>query len=62
MLETLEAIEGNPYRLGKPLRLELEGHWVARRGPYRVIYRIDATERTVDIVAIGHRGDVYRAR
>ena len=30
----------NPHRVGKRLRFELEGYYSARRGPYRVIYRI----------------------
>lgn len=61
-LETLDAIETNPRRLGKPSRFELEGCWSARRGPYRIIYRIDDAARTVSIVAVAHRADVYRPR
>jgi mRNA-degrading endonuclease RelE of RelBE toxin-antitoxin system len=30
-----------PYRAGKPLKLDLEGLHSARRGDYRIIYRID---------------------
>ena len=30
-----------PRRAGKPLRRELAGFYSARRGPYRVLYRID---------------------
>ena len=47
----------NPRRVGKPLRFELEGLHTARRGDYRVIYRIDDV---VTIAAIEHRADVYR--
>jgi mRNA-degrading endonuclease RelE of RelBE toxin-antitoxin system len=32
----------------------------ARRGDYRVIYRIDDELRTVTVMAIEHRSDVYR--
>ncbi len=32
----------------------------ARRGTYRVIYRIDDKTRMVTVVDIGHRRDVYR--
>lgn len=60
--ELLPAIAANPRRLGKPLRFELEGQWVARRGPYRVIYAIDEGARTVTVLAIAHRADVYRRR
>ena len=62
VLETLEAIASNPRRLGKPLRFELEGCWSARRGPYRVVYRIDDEARVVFVLAIAHRADVYRPR
>lgn len=61
-LETLEAIALNPRRLGKPLRFELEGCLAARRGPYRIVYRIDENTRTVAVVAVAHRADVYRPR
>jgi mRNA-degrading endonuclease RelE of RelBE toxin-antitoxin system len=49
----------NPHRVGKPLRFELEGYYSARRGQYRVIYRIDEREVIVDVIKISHRGDAY---
>lgn len=52
----------NPQRVGKLLTRELSGYHCARRGAYRVIYRIDETERIVHVVRIDHRADVYRAR
>ena len=52
----------NPQRVGKPLRLELAGLHTARRGDFRVIYRIEETQQRVDIVAIEHRSDAYRPR
>lgn len=52
----------NPQRLGKPLTRDLAGYHTARRGDYRVIYRIDEVARVVHIVRIEHRGDVYRPR
>ena len=51
----------NPQRMGKRLGLELQGYWSARRGAYRVIYRI-ADESLVLVVRIDHRSDVYRRR
>jgi mRNA interferase RelE/StbE len=62
VIETLDAIASNPRRLGKPLRFELEGCWSARRGPYRIIYRIDDTTRSITVLAVTHRADVYRPR
>jgi mRNA interferase RelE/StbE len=61
VIEALTAIEANPRRLGKPLRFELTGRWSARRGPYRIIYAIDDATRTVTVLAIAHRADVYRS-
>jgi mRNA interferase RelE/StbE len=56
------SLAASPYRVGKPLRLGLEGLHSARRGDYRVIYRIDDQVHRVEVVAIEHRADVYRPR
>ena len=53
------SLAASPYRVGKPLKLGLEGLHSARRGDYRVIYRIDDRQRQVTVVAIEHRSDVY---
>jgi mRNA-degrading endonuclease RelE of RelBE toxin-antitoxin system len=50
----------NPQRVGKPLVGELRGYHSARRGAYRVIYRIADTARVVHVVRIDHRADIYR--
>jgi mRNA interferase RelE/StbE len=60
VFEAIDHIADAPHRMGKPLRLELEGLWSARRGPYRLIYRIDEDKRCIQIVTIDHRADVYR--
>ena len=56
------SLSANPHRVGKPLNLGLDGLHSARRGDYRVIYRIDDQHRRVDVVAIEHRSDIYRPR
>lgn len=56
------SLAHNPHRVGKPLRLELAGLHSARRGGYRVIYRIDDAGHRVEITAIEHRADAYRPR
>jgi mRNA interferase RelE/StbE len=60
VLEAIDHIANAPQRMGKPLRLELEGLWSARRGPYRLVYRIDEGKRLVQIITVDHRADVYR--
>ena len=49
-----------PHRVGKRLLAPLDDRLSARRGTYRVIYRIDDKTRVVTVVDIGHRRDVYR--
>lgn len=56
------ALADNPHRVGRSLRLELEGLHSARRGDYRIIYRIDDQRRVIAIEAIAHRADLYRRR
>jgi mRNA interferase RelE/StbE len=52
----------NPQQVGHPLQRELEGLWSARRGAYRVVYEIDDEKRTVVVLRVEHRADVYRPR
>ena len=52
-------LAADPYRVGKPLRFDLEGYWSARRGQYRVIYSIRDDEVLVRVVRISHRADAY---
>jgi mRNA interferase RelE/StbE len=56
------SLAASPHRVGKPLKLRLDGLHSARRGDYRVIYRIDDQHRRVDVLAIEHRSDIYRPR
>jgi mRNA interferase RelE/StbE len=53
------ALAVAPCRVGKPLFGPLSGCHGARRGTYRVIYRIDESARTVHVLDIDHRSDVY---
>jgi len=52
----------NPHRVGKRLHAPLEDRHSARRGTYRVIYRIDDENQTVSVVDIAHRRDAYRVK
>ncbi len=53
------SLAPHPHRMGKPLRFELEGLHSARRGDFRIIYRISDV---VTVIAIEHRADAYRPR
>ncbi len=49
-----------PRRAGAPLRAPFAEQWRARRGEYRVRYEIDDETRTVRVLDVDHRRDVYR--
>lgn len=53
-------LSDNPHRVGAPLHAPFEGLWRARRGEYRVRYRIDEHQRIVHVLDVDHRRDAYR--
>lgn len=53
------ALIENPRRVGKPLRGDLSGIQAARRGTYRVLFRINEDQREVIVVRVDHRRSVY---
>jgi len=50
-----------PHRVGKRLLPPMDDRFSARRGTYRIIYRIDDKNRIVTVVDVDHRRDVYRS-
>jgi mRNA-degrading endonuclease RelE of RelBE toxin-antitoxin system len=56
------ALAINPYRVGKPLSGPFTGFLGARRGTYRIIYKVDEDDRTIRIFDVEHRADAYRPR
>jgi mRNA interferase RelE/StbE len=51
----------NPHRVGKRLEPPLSDRHSARRGTYRVLYRIDDPKHVVSVVAVVGRADAYRS-
>lgn len=61
VLEFCEAaLALSPRRVGKPLFGPLAGCHGARRGTYRVVYRIDEQAHVVEVLDIDHRADIHR--
>jgi mRNA interferase RelE/StbE len=61
-METIEgSIAVNPYRAGRALDEPFDGYYSARRGTYRIVYRIDEAKHLVEIHSIRHRREAYRA-
>ena len=54
------VLPGNPLRLSKPLTGEFAELRSARRGDYRVLIQVDEAARTVLVLRIAHRAEVYR--
>lgn len=54
------ALLDNPQRVGKQLHPPLPDRRSARRGTYRVLYRIDEAARAVVVLAVAARSDAYR--
>jgi mRNA interferase RelE/StbE len=50
----------DPWRVSKPLHGPCERLHTARRGTYKVIYKIDEGKHAIEIRAIRHRADAYR--
>jgi mRNA interferase RelE/StbE len=49
----------DPIALGKPLTGNFSGFYRYRIGNYRVIYQVIKEEILIEVVAVGHRKDVY---
>ena len=54
------ALPSNPERLSKPLRFELAGWRVARRGDYRVTFKLIEDDGILYVGRIEHRAHAYR--
>jgi mRNA interferase RelE/StbE len=50
-----------PRVVGAALREPFAGLWRARRGEYRVRYRIDEENQVVIVLDVDHRRDAYRS-
>jgi mRNA-degrading endonuclease RelE of RelBE toxin-antitoxin system len=60
VLEFCEAaLAVNPQRVGKPLFGSLAGCHGARRGTYRIVYRIDESDHVVSVLDVDHRLEIY---
>ena len=50
---------GDPRRTGEPLQGD-DHAWRYRIGDWRIICNLADASRTINVVRIGHRSDVYR--
>ena len=55
---TLRTLGDDPSA-GSPLRRGLEGLWKFRVRRFRIVYTIDRSRRSIQVVAVGHRRTIY---
>ncbi|MBH0781555.1 type II toxin-antitoxin system RelE family toxin [Nocardia bovistercoris] len=60
-METVAGPISTPHRVGKPLVEPFDGFYSARRGTYRIVYRINDDKHAVEIHSVRHRRDAYRS-
>ncbi len=54
------ALSKSPRPAGCKLLKGTERNWRIRSGDYRVVYEIDDATRTVTVLRIGHRKEIYQ--
>ena len=54
------ALANEPRRMGCDKLAGAEGRYRARQGQFRIVYAVDDASRTVEVVKVGHRREVYR--
>lgn len=60
ILAVIEELAEEPRPAGCRKLRNSKDLWRIRIGDHRVVYRVDDRERTVDVVIVRHRSDVYR--
>jgi len=57
--ERIRGLAHNPRPPGNE-KLSVQDRYRIRQGDYRVVYAVDDERRTIEVVKIGHRREVYR--
>jgi mRNA interferase RelE/StbE len=56
----ISALASEPRPVGCEKLAGTEGRYRIRQGQFRIVYAVDDAARTVEVVTVGHRRDVYR--
>ena len=60
IVSRIAALASEPRPAGCEKLAGAEGGYRIRQGQFRVVYAVDDTARTVEVVKVGHRREVYR--
>jgi len=59
IVKKIQALAKNPPPQGSQ-KLSAEENYRIRQGDWRIVYTIDEKNKSVEIVKIGHRREIYR--
>ena len=59
VFERIEGLAADPRPPGSKKLKGDSGAWRIRSGDYRILYTIDDTKRTVEVVLVRHRSEAY---
>jgi mRNA interferase RelE/StbE len=59
ILDHIEDLRDDPRPIGSE-KLSSQERYRIRQGNYRILYTVNDADVLVEVVKIGHRGDVYR--
>jgi mRNA interferase RelE/StbE len=54
------ALANEPRPVGCDKLAGAQGRYRIRQGQFRIVYAVDDASRTVEVVKVGHRREVYR--
>ena len=60
VLESVRGLANTPRPKGVE-KIKSAVLWRIRQGDYRIVYAIDDSQKTVTILRIGHRREIYRS-
>jgi mRNA interferase RelE/StbE len=60
IVNRIAALASEPRPAGSEKLAGVEGHYRIRQGQFRIVYAVDDASRTVEVVKVGHRREVYR--
>jgi mRNA interferase RelE/StbE len=61
IVSRIQALAANPRPLGCEKLAGVSTLFRVRQGAYRIIYTVNDAQRTVEVVKVGHRREVYRS-
>ncbi|MFH1769316.1 MAG: type II toxin-antitoxin system RelE/ParE family toxin [Parcubacteria group bacterium] len=57
VIRALIELEKEPF-LGARMRGQMEGRYKIRIWPYRIIYKVDMSNKVIEVLEVGHRGNI----